>query len=347
LEIANNTNSSFLLSNFYCVRIAIFAKIKNRMKYLAFSNADKMPILGLGTWKSAQGEVYQVIRKAIEIGYRHFDCAYIYGNENEIGQAISDAIKNNEISRNDLWITSKLWNNRHKKEHTQSAIEITLNDLNLEYLDLYLIHWPIVSKYDVNYPKDGNDLVSLNDISLSETWLGLIDLKNKGLTKHIGVSNFSIKKINQISEDSGVLPEVLQLELHPFLQQKNILDFANTKGVFLTGFCPLGSADRPASRISEGEPKLFDNQTIIDIAQEKGYSPAQIMLAWAINRGTSVIPKSVNPQRLKENLAAADIELSTIEMEKINQLDQHYRYIKGDFWCLEGSDYTLKNLWDN
>lgn len=316
------------------------------MKYLQFSNKDRIPMLGLGTWKSAKGEIYQTVRKAIEIGYRHFDCALIYSNEHEIGQAISDAINNKEVTRNELWITSKLWNNRHKKVDIQPTIEITLDSLKLEYLDLYLIHWPVALLNSVNYPKDGGEMVDLKHIPLVETWQGMIALKENNLTKHIGVSNFSIKKINELINETGVCPETLQLELHPFLQQNKIVDFANANNIILTGFCPLGSSDRPINRISEGEPKLFENKSIIDIAQEKGNTPAQIMLAWAINRGTSVIPKSVNPQRLKENLEAANIELTSLEMEKINQLDQHYRYIKGDFWCLEGSGYTLENLWD-
>lgn len=316
------------------------------MKYLQFSNNDSIPMLGLGTWKSAKGEIYQTVRKAIEIGYRHFDCALIYGNEHEIGQAISDAINNKEVTRNELWITSKLWNNRHKKVDIQPTIEITLDSLKLEYLDLYLIHWPVALLNSVNYPKDGSEMVDLKHIPLVETWQGMIALKENNLTKHIGVSNFSIKKINELINETGVCPEALQLELHPFLQQNKIVDFANANNIIITGFCPLGSSDRPINRITEGEPKLFENKTIIDIAQEKGNTPAQIMLAWAINRGTLVIPKSVNPQRLKENLEAANIELTPLEMEKINQLDQHYRYIKGDFWCLEGSGYTLENLWD-
>jgi alcohol dehydrogenase (NADP+) len=316
------------------------------MKYLGFKNADKMPTLGLGTWKSAKGDVYKAVREAIKIGYRHFDCAFIYGNEKEIGQAITDAIGEGEVSRNQLWITSKLWNNRHKKENIQAAIEITLSDLQIDYLDLYLIHWPIVLRDDIDYPQSSEHLVSLSEVSLSETWQGMIDLQQKGLTKHIGVSNFSIKKIKQITENTGICPEVLQLELHPFLQQKEILNFANENNIILTAFCPLGSADRPASRISVGEPKLFENQTILNIATEKGCSAAQVMLAWAVCRGTSVIPKSVNPQRMADNLAAADIDLSQSQMEAINALDQHFRYIKGDFWCLEGSDYTVANLWD-
>ncbi|HEY1055453.1 MAG TPA: aldo/keto reductase, partial [Emticicia sp.] len=302
------------------------------MKYLTFSNGDLMPALGLGTWKSAKGEIYQTIRTAIEIGYRHFDCAFIYGNEEEIGLAITDAIKNHDVKREDLWITSKLWNNRHRAADVQSAIEASLKNLKLDYLDLYLIHWPVALVYGVNYPQKADEMISLSDLPLSETWQAVVDLKAKGLTKHIGVSNFSIQKINQLRDETGVLPEALQVELQPFHQQKALVEFTEQNNIAITGFCPLGSADRPASRISPNEPKLFENETILAIAQEKACSPAQVMLAWAVNRGTSVIPKSVNPSRLKENLDAADIILDANQMGRMSDLDKHYRYIKGDFW---------------
>lgn len=316
------------------------------MKYLQFSNGDLMPALGLGTWKSAKGEAYQNIRTAIEIGYRHFDCAFMYGNEDEIGQALADAIQNNEVKREDLWITSKLWNNRHRSVDVYPAIQASLKNLQLDYLDLYLIHWPVALVYNVNYPQKTEDLISLNDLPLSETWRAMIDIKKNGLAKHIGVSNFSIKKINQLRDETGILPEALQVELQPFHQQKSLVEFTRQNNIAITGFCPLGSADRPASRVSPNEPKLFENKTILNIAQEKGCSPAQVMLAWAVNRGTSVIPKSVNPTRLQGNLAAANIVLSAGQMDRMNELDKQYRYIKGDFWCLAGSDYTLENLWD-
>lgn len=316
------------------------------MKYLTFSNGDLMPALGLGTWKSAKGEIYKTIRTALEIGYMHFDCAFIYDNEREIGQAFTDALKNNEVKREDLWITSKLWNNRHRTEDAQPAIEKSLRLLQLDYLDLYLIHWPVALIRSVNYPQRAEDMISLNELPLSETWQAMIDMKAKGLTRHIGLSNFSIDKINTLKDETGVMPEALQVELQPFLQQKPLLDFTQQNNIALTGFCPLGSADRPASRIQPNEPKLFENETILAIAQEKDCTPAQVMLAWAVNRGTSVIPKSVHEGRLKENLAAADIVLSTEQMDRMASVDQHYRFIKGDFWCLEGTDYTIENLWD-
>jgi alcohol dehydrogenase (NADP+) len=316
------------------------------MKYLEFDNGDKMPALGLGTWKSAKGEVYAAVRSALEIGYRHFDCALLYGNEKEIGQAFADALKEGIVKREELWITSKLWNNSHEKQYVLPSIQTSLADLQLDYLDLYLIHWPIALKHDVTFPQKGEEMLSLTEVPLSETWTEMIRLKEMGLARHIGVSNFSTKKITDIIEKTGVIPEVNQLELHPFLQQQEMLDFCQSKGIYLTGFCPLGSADRPANRIVEGEPKLFENQTIQELALAKGCTPAQIMLAWAVCRGTSVIPKSVHAHRLTENLIAADIELSAQEMEVMRGLDLHYRYIKGNFWCLPGSDYTMENLWD-
>ncbi len=305
-----------------------------------------MPALGLGTWKSAKGEVYTAVKTAIEIGYRHFDCALVYGNEQEIGQAFADAMKEGMVKREELWITSKLWNNSHEKQYILPSIKTTLKDLQLDYLDLYLIHWPVALKRAVAYPQTGEDMLSLREIPLSETWAEMIVLKEMGLTRHIGVSNFSIKKLEEVTAATGVRPEVNQLELHPFLQQQKMLDFCQSKGIYLTGFCPLGSADRPANRIVEGEPKLFENPIIQELAESRGCTPAQIMLAWAVCRGTSVIPKSVHAHRLTENLAAADIELSAQEMETMRGLDLHYRYIKGNFWCLAGSDYTLENLWD-
>ncbi|MDP1816179.1 MAG: aldo/keto reductase [Leadbetterella sp.] len=316
------------------------------MKYLKYSNGDLMPSLGLGTWKSAPGEVYKAVREAITIGYRHFDCAHLYGNEPEIGQAFADAMKAGEVKRAELWITSKLWNNRHRKEQVQPALELTLKNLRLDYLDLYLIHWPIVLKDEVTFPTKADELVSLKETPLTETWEGMIAAQEMDMALHIGTSNFSIKKIKELTDATGVKPENNQVEMHPFLQQKTLKAYCDAEGILLTGYAPLGSADRPANRIVAGEPKLFDNEIIRNIAENKGCSVAQTMLAWAVSRGTCTIPKSVNANRLKENLEAVDIELSDSEMAQLAAVNMNYRYIKGDFWCLLGSDYTVESLWD-
>ncbi len=336
-----------MFKSYFCNKLE-FNKNKNFifMKHLTFENNDNMPAIGLGTWKSSPGEVYKAVRKAVELGYRHFDCAHLYGNEAEIGQALSDVLKNNEVKREDLWITSKLWNNRHRPEQVLPAFNVTLKNLCLDYLDLYLIHWPVAIVDEVDFPSSGAELVSLNDIPLSKTWEGLIGLKENNLSRHIGVSNFSIKKIEGLIAETSVKPEVNQIEMHPFLQQKKLKEYADQNGIFLTGYSPLGSSDRPAIRIQADEPKLFTNETILALSEKNGISAAQMILAWAVNRGTSVVPKSVNPGRLSENLAAANIVLESEDMETMNALDKHYRYIKGDFWCLEGSDYTIANLWD-
>ncbi|MFT6205547.1 MAG: alcohol dehydrogenase (NADP+) [Spirosomataceae bacterium] len=316
------------------------------MKYLAFANNDKMPALGLGTWKSAKGEVYEAIRTAIKLGYRHFDCAHLYMNEAEIGEAFADAFKAGDVTREELFVTSKLWNNRHRQEQVRPAFELTIKNLQLDYLDLYLIHWPVVLKDDVNFPESGDELVSIEETPLSETWKGMIELQKSGDAKHIGVSNFSPKKIQLVWDKTDVKPEVNQVEMHPFMQQKELKSYCDKNGIILTAYAPLGSADRPKNRISEDEPNLFQNETIKKIAADKGTSEAQVMLAWAVNYGVSVIPKSVNEGRLKENLAAAEIELATDELNSLSEIDLKNRYVTGDFWCLEGSSYTMKNLWD-
>jgi alcohol dehydrogenase (NADP+) len=315
------------------------------MQYLYFKNGDAMPALGLGTWKSDKGEVYKALRDAFLIGYRHIDCALFYGNEPEIGQAFGDALKAGDIKREELFVTSKLWNNAHLPEHVQPNIETSLRDLQLDYLDLYLIHWPVAVQPTVGFPQNAADMLSLSQIPLATTWQAMVALKENGLARHIGVSNFSVSKIEAVSQQVGVMPEANQVEAHPFFQQPALLDYCKKNGILFTSFCPLGSADRPASRIHEGEPHLFADPTIKDIAIRNNISQAQVMLAWAVQRGGSTIPKSVNPQRLKENLAAADIKLSATDMALMATVNQDYRYIKGNFWCLEGSDYTFESLW--
>ena len=316
------------------------------MRSVAFANGDRMPLLGLGTWKSAPGEVGEAVREAIRLGYRHIDGASIYGNEQEIGAAIHEAIAGGEVSREELWITSKLWCNSHGRENVEPALRQTLQDLELAALDLYLIHWPVAIRPGVGFPGSAADLLPPDDARIRATWEGMEAAAEAGLTRHIGVSNFSIRKLQELLRHCRIRPEVNQVELHPLLQQPDLVAFCRDEGIHLTAYSPLGSGDRPAALKAADEPVLLENPVISAIAAEHGCSPAQVLLAWHLQRGISTIPKSVSPERLRQNLAAADLSLSPADLDRIAALDQGVRLVDGSFWLMQGSPWSLQTLWD-
>lgn len=310
-----------------------------------FANGDRMPALGLGTWKSAPGEVAAAVTEALKIGYRHIDCAPLYGNEAEIGEAIAEAIKSGLVKREELWITSKLWNNKHLPRDVRPALERTLADLRLDYLDLYLIHWPVALKPEIEFPTSGADFLGPEEAPIENTWAAMEETADAGLCRHIGVSNFNVHRFKQLLFASRVRPEVNQVESHPLLPQAMLLDFCRAAGIALTAYSPLGSPDRPARLQRGDDPPLRDAPEVLEVAGKHGISPAQVLLAWAVTRRTAAIPKSVNPERLKQNLEAASIRLDQEDMDKIGGMDQGYRFINGALWAMEGSPYTLDWLW--
>ncbi len=320
---------------------------QDNMNQLTFRNGDKIDAIGLGTWKSEPGEVYNAIREAIKIGYRHIDCAWIYKNEDEIGKAFNDAFDAGDVKREDLFITSKLWNTFHDPNDVEENIQQTLKDLQLDYLDLYLMHWPVAVKKGVGFPESGDDFIGLDKLPLIDTWKAMEKLLKKGLTKHIGVSNFNIPKIQGLIDAGGMVPEMNQVESHPLLAQQELLEFCKKNQILYTAYSPLGSRDRAEGMKAEDEPDMFEIPRLKAIAENHGVHPAQILIKWAEARGTIVIPKSVNPQRLKANLASAEIPLSDFEMMEINKLDMGYRYVNGKFWEREGGPYTAEALWND
>ena len=310
------------------------------MPSLSFRHGDAMPALGLGTWKLPPEQTAATVRIALDMGYRHIDAAAIYGNETQIGIAVKGALAAGNLRRQELWITSKLWNDCHEPKEVRPAMERTLVDLGLEQLDLYLMHWPVAQRHGVAMPTSAADQYGLDQVPLAETWAAMEDLVAAGLTRHIGVSNFSRSKLIALAATARIQPEVLQVERHPLLQQNDLLSYCHDSGIHLTAYAPLGASSdtRP--------PVVLQHPTVVAIAAERQITPAQALLAWGIGCGTAVIPKTVHPERLSENLAAAAMGLNEDQMARLVAIDGGQRLIDGRFWCLEGGPYTLENLWD-
>lgn len=317
------------------------------MNYFSISGGLKMPALGLGTWKSNSGAAANAVTIALENGYRHIDCAPIYKNEKEIGPAFSSAFRSNIVAREDLWVTSKLWNNAHAPRHVRPALERTLKDLQLDYLDLFLIHWPVSFKQDIEFPRDADGFIAPDDIPIIETWHAMEKMVKKGLCRAIGVCNFNQTRLLNLVQNASIHPTVNQIELHPYLQQQDMLNFCRNNNIQLTAYSPLGSSDRPSALKKNDEPSLLNHPVVLKIAGERGATPAQVLIAWALARNTSVIPKSVSPERIRENFLAQDLQLKTEDLKQLGTLEQGYRYVDGSFFCGPGSPYTLPFLWDN
>lgn len=288
-----------------------------------------MPVIGLGTWKSPAGKVGAAVEYAlVEAGYRHIDGAYIYHNEKEVGQGLAKAFTSGRVKREEAFITSKLWTNFFAKSRVELACKNTLSDLGLEYLDLYLMHWGIATP-----PESGDDLLDeqgvlqLAPVSVREVWEEMEKLVASGLVRAIGVANFTAPMLIDLLTYAKIKPAVNQIELHPYNQQSTLIDFCNYKGIAVTAYSPLGSPGN-----SSGKPVLLQDETIDKIAQSHGKTSAQILIRWATQRETIVIPKSTTPERIKENIDVFDFELSKKEMALIAALDRRYRYVDPAEW---------------
>ncbi|MBE6450629.1 MAG: aldo/keto reductase [Alphaproteobacteria bacterium] len=306
------------------------------MKYISLNTGAKMPVIGLGTFKSGAGEVYQAIRWALKLGYNHFDCASIYGNQEEIGQAFHDAFKEDNLKREQIFITSKLWNDSHNPQDVLPALEQTLKELQLEYLDLWLMHWPVAQKKGSAVPQNEDDLISLSELPLSVTYKQMENAQKQGLTKAIGVSNFGQKNLENIISECEIVPAVNQIESHPYLVQTELIDFCKKNMITVTAYSPLGAGEHI------GQENLLEDKTIVEIAQKLNITPAQVLLSWQINRDVVVIPKSVHEARLKENLTALNVALDSEDMQKISSLNKNHRYIDAKVFAYK--DYTQDSI---
>ncbi|KAJ3665099.1 hypothetical protein Zmor_000612 [Zophobas morio] len=287
---------------------------------IKFNNGHTFPMFGLGTWKSKPGEVVQAVKDAIDIGYRHIDCAHLYGNEKEVGEAIKTKISEGVVKREDLYITSKLWCNSHRSDLVEPALKVTLKNLGLDYLDLYLIHWPVDFKAGPDlYPVDANDKFVFGNVDYVDVWKAMEEVNKKGLAKSIGISNFNKRQIERVLEKAAIVPATNQIECHPYLNQNKLIEFCKSKGITVTAYSPLGSPDRPWAK--PDDPKLTEDPKIVQIAAKYKKSPAQVILRYQIQRGNITIPKSVNKSRLRENLDIFDFELSADDIAYLDTFD--------------------------
>lgn len=291
---------------------------------IKLNNNLEIPVLGLGTWNSKPGEVTQVIKDAIDIGYRYFDCAYMYLNEDDIGTGLRAKLDEGVVKREDLWITSKLWNTFHEPELVENALRTTLSNLKVDYLDLFLMHWPTGFQAGLDlFPLDDKGKILFSDVDYLDTWKAMEECVKKGLTKSIGISNFNSEQTERILKCGTIKPVTNQVECHPYLTQKKLGKFCRDRGIPLTAYSPFAS---PGSHYKQPEgPKLLENPMLKGIADKYKKSVGQILLRWQVQEGNIAIPKTVSKIRLEENLNIFDFEISREDMKNIDSLERNGR----------------------
>jgi len=303
---------------------------------------DSPPAVGFGLWKVARAAAPALVEEAIRVGYRHIDSACDYGNEIEAGQGIRAAIDKGLCRRDDLWVTSKLWNTYHEPQHVRPAVERTLRDLGLDHLDLYLVHFPIALKYvpfETRYPPEWVHDPAASEprmepiaVPLADTWRAMEDLVSAGLVRRIGLCNAGVALIRDLLAMARIRPAVLQVELHPFLTQEKLLRFCRESAVAVTAFSPLGAPSYVPLGMATAAESVLEHPVVTGIATAIGCTPAQVVLRWGMQRGTAVIPKTSRTDRLRENLDARDLTLSAAQMQAIAALDRGRRFNDpGDF----------------
>mmetsp|Transcript_3649 Transcript_3649/g.10155 ORF Transcript_3649/g.10155 Transcript_3649/m.10155 type:complete len:341 (-) Transcript_3649:853-1875(-) len=304
----------------------------------------RVPQIGLGLWKLERSAARDAVLNALKIGYRHLDSACDYGNESEVGQGIQAAIAEGICTRDELFVTSKLWNTFHRRQHVRAAATRTLSDLKLDQLDLYMIHFPSISlkyvPFEERYPPEwihdptaSSPSMQLDPVPLQETWEAMESLVEEGLVKAIGLCNVNVQTLLDVLSYAKIKPAAVQIELHPYLTQTRLVRFCQERDIVTVAFSPLGSGSYVQLGMATAEESVLLNEAVAAIAAAKKRTPAQIILRWGVQRGTAVIPKSSKLERLEENYAIFDFELSDSEMSTISALERGRRLNDPGSFC--------------
>lgn len=295
-----------------------------------------MPAVGLGTWKAAPGEVRAAVATALQAGYRHIDCAEVYQNEEEVGEALGRVLEQGLVPRHELFIVSKVWNTNHAAARVRQACVRSLKALRLDYLDLYLIHWPVTGNV-------GPEVTP----SIRETWQAMEGLVREGLVRSIGVSNFAAKKLADMLGYATIPPAVCQVEVHPYHRNDALLAWCAAHDVHVTAFSPLGSPDSESIFPRKKPLVLMQDATVQAVARRSGKNVGQVLIRWALQHGTSVIPKSTSPARIRGNLEVFGWELSAEDYAALSALLDQQRMVNGAMWLNPKGPYrTTEELWD-